>query len=68
MTSDLQTLIHTNAKLAFNQGVRAERERILQFLRHNKTLRDSLVSDGLVLYTEDGAIDITENELRGEED
>lgn len=64
MTSDLQTLIHTNAKLAFNQGAKAEQERIIKLLRDKKALRDSILDRGLVLYTEDGPLDITEQELK----
>jgi ABC-type microcin C transport system permease subunit YejB len=30
--SDLNDLIHTNARNAFDQGVKTERERILKFL------------------------------------
>ena len=32
MTSDLQTLIHTNARLAYDQGVKSERQRIIGLL------------------------------------
>lgn len=30
--NDLQTLIHTNAKLAYDQGGKAERERIIKLI------------------------------------
>lgn len=49
-------------------GQLRERQRIMQFLREKKVLRDSFFLDGLVLYTEDGAIDITEADLKGKND
>ena len=47
-------------------GQLRERQRLIQFLREKKALRTSFFLDGLVLYTEDGPIDITEAELNGE--
>lgn len=49
-------------------GQLRERQRIMQFLREKKVLRDSFFLDGLVLYTEHGAIDITEADLKGKND
>ena len=43
-----------------------EQQRLIAYLREKKALRDSFFLDGLVLYTEYGAIDITEAELKGE--
>ena len=47
-------------------GKLRERKRIIQFLREKKVLRDSFFLDDLVIYTEEGALDITEAELNGE--
>lgn len=49
-------------------GQLRERQRILQFLREKKVLRDSFFLNGLVIYTEHGAIDITEADLKGKND
>ena len=49
-------------------GQLRERQRIMQFLREKKVLRDSLFLNGLVIYTEHGAIDITEADLKGKND
>lgn len=42
-----------------------EQNRLIAYLREKKALRDSFFRDGLILYTEHAAIDITEAELRG---
>ena len=42
-----------------------EQNRLIAYLREKKALRNGFFLDGLVLYTEHGAIDITEDELRG---
>lgn len=47
-------------------GKLRERQRIIQFLRKKKVLRDFFFLEGLVIYTEEGALDITEAELNGE--
>ena len=52
----------------YEQGIKDERDRLLALLREKKALRDSLFNDDLVLYTEDGAIDITQNELDGNDE
>lgn len=49
-------------------GELRERQRIMQFLREKKVLRDSFFLNGLVIYTEHGAIDITEADLKGKND
>lgn len=49
-------------------GQLRERQRLLQFLREKKVLRDSFFLNGLVIYTEHGAIDITEADLKGKND
>lgn len=49
-------------------GQLRERQRIMQFLREKKVLRDSFFLNGLVIYTEHGAIDITEADLKGKND
>lgn len=53
-------------ELARRIGAKDERERLIKFLREKKVLRDSFFLDGLVIYTEEGALDITEAELNGE--
>ena len=53
-------------ELARRIGAKEERERLIKFLREKKVLRDSFFLDGLVIYTEDGALDITKAELEGE--
>jgi hypothetical protein len=55
-----------NMKLE-NQGI----ARVLEFLRQKGTLRDSMLGDAggfewLVLYTQDGAIDIRASDLTAE--
>ena len=45
------------------QGMKDERERIIELLREKRALRDSICDDELVLYTQDGPIDITHKEL-----
>jgi len=40
MTNDLQTLIHTNAKLAYDQGAKSERERIIKLIEDKMQGRD----------------------------
>lgn len=65
--SDLQDLIHRNAQLAYEQGVKTERERIVKLLREKNALRDSFFLGGLVLYTEDGPVDISIAEIKGEQ-
>ena len=49
-------------------GQLRERQRIMQFLREKKVLRDSFFLNSLVIYTEHGAIDITEADLKGKND
>lgn len=53
---------------AFRQGAKQERDRLLALLREKRALRDSIVGDEWVLYTQDGAIDITKAELEGRND
>ena len=53
-------------EFAFRKGADLERQRLVEWLREKHTIRNSMVGDGLVLYTMYGAIDITEKEIRGE--
>lgn len=53
---------------AFRQGAKQERDRLLALLREKRALRDSIVGNDWVLYTQDGAIDITKAELEGQND
>ncbi len=55
----------TDYELARRQGIKEERERIIELLREKRALRDSICDDELVLYTQDGPIDITHKELEG---
>lgn len=56
----VNTIIDMNYKL----GVRAERERLFAWLKSKGALRESILGDHmLVLYTEQGAIDITRKEF-----
>jgi hypothetical protein len=50
----------------YEQGIKDERERLIAFLMDKNALRESFFQDGLVLYTEYGAIDISQSELEGE--
>ena len=55
----------TGSTTIYYDGFEAGQKKIIDFLKEKKALRDSFFLDGLVLYTEYGAIDITEAELRG---
>ena len=55
----------TNYELARRQGIKEERERIIELLREKRALRDSIFQGELVLYTEDGPIDLTYKEMEG---
>ena len=66
--SDLQDLIDRNAQLAYEQGVKHERERIVRLLMEKNALRETILKhSGLVLYTEDGPIDISLALIKGEQ-
>lgn len=53
-------------EFALRKGAELERQRLVTWLREKHALRNSIDGYGLVLYTMYGAIDITEKELRGE--
>ena len=55
-------------ELARRLGAKEERERLIKLLREKKVIRNSFFFDGLVIYTEDGPIDILKAELEGEDD
>ena len=55
----------TDYELAIRLGVKQERERLIAFLREKRALRDSMFEGELVLYTEDGPIDLLPKELEG---
>ena len=58
----------TDYELAIRLGVKQERERLIAFLREKRALRDSMFEGELVLYTEDGPIDLSPKELEGKND
>jgi hypothetical protein len=63
--SDLNDLIHTNATIAFNQGVERERERIIKLLERYQGCQD----DELCAYTcsclrSDRFIELIKGELK----
>lgn len=58
----------TGPTTIYYDGFEAGQEKIIQLLKEKKALRASFFLDGLVLYTEDGPIDITEAELKGKSD
>jgi hypothetical protein len=64
--SDIQDLIHRQGVISFNTGVMTERERVIKLLMDKEALRSSLVFDGYVLYTQNGPIDISLEELTGD--
>lgn len=53
-------------ELGKEAGIKKERERLLAWLRENRVIRDSILGNGLVIYTEDGPIDLNQLELEGE--
>ena len=55
-------------ELGKEAGIKKERERLLAWLREKQVIRDSILGSGLVIYTEDGPIDLNEAELAGEND
>lgn len=59
--SDLNDLIATNARVAFNQGVTRENERIVRVLREN------LLPELVHLVTDNAQTEMTPNAHRGEE-
>jgi len=63
--SDLNDLIHTNATIAYNQGVERERERIIKLLERYQGCQD----DELCAYTcsclrSDRFIELIKGELK----
>lgn len=48
----------------YEQGIMDENQRMIELLKKLGTLRDSITGQGLVLYTQDGAIDIISDDLR----
>ena len=53
---------------AFNTGVIVERQRIIKLLTKYGLIRNSILGDDwLVIYTEQGAMDITRDRLEGKE-
>ena len=54
--------------IAFNTGVIAERNRLIKLLTKYGVIRHSILGDDwLVIYTEQGAMDITRDRLEGNE-
>lgn len=54
----------TGWRAGYHNATLAERKRLLELLMAKGAIRESLVSkNGLVLYTQDGPIDITKEEL-----
>lgn len=54
--------------IAFNTGVIAERARLMKLLKQYGVIRDSILGDNWqVIYTEQGAMDITRDRLEGKE-
>jgi len=52
--------------IAFNTGVIAERNRLMKLLKQYGVIRDSILGDDWqVIYTEQGAMDITKDRLEG---
>ena len=48
------------------QGIKEERDRLIAFLREKKALRTAFFIDYLILYTENGPIEITQEELEND--
>ena len=54
--SDLNELIHTNATIAYNQGVARERERVLRILNSNIIHRTAAAPGQVFVTIDPGAL------------
>lgn len=64
--SDIKDELISASITGFNQGLAFERARTLKMLKDLGVIRDSMMGqDWYVIYTEDGAMDITRSRFEG---